>query len=171
MAEATGRQLSAPDTGIAKGILMLVTDTSWAESHPVRQALAEPYQAWHCVGWTDELLNFLIVASGSMRDREHLPDGWLVGGPDALLDTASQLPAGAFSVYALDRAAEAAKINFSQITGIWRERKPVVSTYWYRTMAGTFEPCSGPRGRRTAPPELVCALDLGEAVVSSQADQ
>jgi hypothetical protein len=40
---------------------MLLTDETWAECHPVRRALVKPYQAWRCVGWTEETLNFLVV--------------------------------------------------------------------------------------------------------------
>jgi hypothetical protein len=123
---------------------MLVTDTSWAESHPVRGGgagppPAGPYQAWRCVGWTDEALNFLIVASGRMRDRDQLPDGWLVGGPEALLEAASQLEAGAFAVYVLDRAVDAAKVDLCQVTGIWRERDGAVPIFLVRYDRGRVE--------------------------------
>lgn len=150
---------------------MLVTDPSWAESHPVRRSLAGPYQAWRCVGWTDEVLNFLIVASRSMRDREQLPDGWLVGGPEALLEATSELESGTFAVYVLERARDAAKIDLCQVTGIWRERAGVMPTYWYGTTAGTLKPCSGAWRRPEAPPELVRELTLDECTVSPQVNR
>jgi hypothetical protein len=162
---------AASNTELLLGKWMLVTDTSWAESHPVRRALAGPYQAWRCVGWTDEALNFMIVASENMRDRNQLPDGWLVGGPEALLEAASQLEQGAFAVYALDRAVDAAKVDLCQVTGIWRERHGVVPTYWYGTNGGELRPCSGARRYPKAPPELDSELIVGEGAVSVSTDQ
>lgn len=150
---------------------MLVTDSSWAESHPVRRALAGPYQAWRCVAWTDEALNFLIVSSGSLRDREQLPDGWLVDGPEALLEATSQLEPGGFAVYVLDRAADAAKLDLCQVTGIWRERHGAVPIFWYGTSGGTLNPCSGARHRPEAPPELVSELIIDVGTVALSANQ
>jgi hypothetical protein len=150
---------------------MLVTDTSWAEPHPVRRALAKPYQAWRCVGWTDDVLNFLIVTSGHMRDRDQVPDGWLVGGPEVLLEAASQLERGAFTVYALDRAADAAKVDLCQVTGIWRERDSLVPVFWYGTAGGTLKPCTGSRRFPKAPPELVSELIIDAGAVSLEANQ
>jgi hypothetical protein len=150
---------------------MLVTDTTWAESHPVRRALAGPYQAWRCVGWTDEVLNFLIVASGSMRDRDQLPDGWLVGGPEALLEAASQLQAGAYAVYVLNRAVDAARVDLCQVTGIWRERDGAVPIFWYGTPGGELRPCSGARRYPKAPPEMVSELIIEVGAGSLPAKQ
>jgi hypothetical protein len=150
---------------------MLVTDTSWAESHPIKRALAGPYQAWRCVAWTDEALNFLVVASGDLRDRERLPDGWLVVGPEALLEAIGQLEPGAFAVYVLERAPDAAKMDFCQVTGIWRERVGVVPTFWYGTTGGELRPCSGARRHPKVPPELVIELIIDESAVSQAANQ
>jgi hypothetical protein len=137
---------------------MLVTDASWAEPHPIRRALAKPYQAWCWVAWTDEVPNFLVVAPRDTPERAHLPDGWLVGGPEALLDVTLPLESGAFSVYALDRLAGTASMIFCQVTGIWREPACEVPTYWYETTAGEFRPCL--RAWRDAEPlpELVCVM-------------
>jgi hypothetical protein len=143
---------------------MLMTDTSWAESHPVKRALAKPYQAWRCVGWTDEMLNFLIVASRAMRGGAHLPDGWLVGGPEALLDATSQLEPGAFTVYVLDRATDGGEIQLGQVTGIWREQIPegAVPSFWYATGGGEPKPCSRMWMRSDTRPELVSVLSLAK---------
>jgi hypothetical protein len=154
-----------------EGISMLVTDTTWAESHPVRGARAGPNQAGRCVGWTDEVLNFLIVASGSMRDRDQLPDGWLVGGPEALLEAASQLQAGAYAVYVLDRAVDAARVDLCQVTGIWRERDGAVPIFWYGTPGGELRPCSGARRYPKAPPEMVSELIIEVGAGSLPAKQ
>jgi hypothetical protein len=150
---------------------MLVTDTSWAESHPVRRALAGSYQAWRCVGWTDEVLNFMIVASSSMRDRNQLLDGWLVGGTDALLNAASQLELGTFAVYVLDRDVDTAKLDLCRITGIWRERDGVVPTFWYGTTEGEFKPCFGSRRFAKKPPALVSEMIIDADAVSPQVSQ
>ena len=150
---------------------MLVTDSTWAESHPVQRALAGPYQAWRCVGWTDEALNFLIVASPSMRDRDQLPGGWIVNGPEALLEATSELEPDAFAVYVLERALDTAKVDLCQVVGIWGERTGVVQTYWYETTAGKLKPCAGARRSPKAPTELVRELTLDECVVSPQMNQ
>jgi hypothetical protein len=150
---------------------MLMTDTSWAESHPIRRALAGPFQAWRCVGWTDETLNFLIVTSRSMHDRDQLLDGWLVGGPEALLEAVPQLEPGAFAVYALDRTADAAKVDLRQITGVWRERYSVVPTFWYGTTGGALKPCTGTQRPPKAPPELVSELVIDVGAVSRSANK
>jgi len=102
---------------------MLVTDETWAERHPVKQAVARPYRAWRCVAFTEETLNFLIVASHDLPDGENLPDGWLVDGPEALLAVAAQLQAGTFSVLVMDRVADAMQMYLRRVTAIWRERE------------------------------------------------
>lgn len=147
---------------------MLVTDTTWAELNPVRRALVKPYQAWRCVAWTDEVLNFLIVATREMAGRENLPDGWLVGGPEALMDAASQMESSAFSVYVMDRPQGGSRMNLCQVTGIWREQGCEIPIYWYRTTAGEFRPTSRVWGEFGAVPELTNVMtfdgDLGHAL-------
>jgi len=106
-----------------------------------------------------------------MRDRDQLPDGWLVGGPEALLEAASQLEPGAFAIYVLNRAADAAQVDLCQVTGIWRERHGVVPTFWYETIGGELRPCSGARRHPKAPPELVRELSIDESVASQAAHQ
>jgi hypothetical protein len=121
-------------------MLMLLTDMTWAESNPLRRALLKPYQPWHCVAWTDEAPNFLVVASRDTPELMEMPDGWLVGGAEALLNAISQLEGGAFSVYVLDRVAVGPQLNLCPVTGIWREQTCEVPTYWYGTTAGEFRP-------------------------------
>ncbi|MGF6755637.1 hypothetical protein P3T16_003043 [Paraburkholderia sp. GAS42] len=139
---------------------MLVTDTTWAESHPVRRCLVEPYQAWRCVGWTSEMLNFWVVAARGQQAGKHLPDGWLVGGPEALLEIAPKLAPLAFSVYVLDSAADGRPAGLCQVTGIWRERGPAgrPAWFWYRTREGEFRPCSRFQFTAGSEAELECAL-------------
>lgn len=122
---------------------MLVTDETWVECDPIRRALAQPYQAWRCFAWTDERLNFLVVASRNRPDDAELPDGWFVGGVEALLEAVSQMEPGSFSVHVLDRSAGDTGASLSQVTGIWRERelKGGIPRFWYGTQAGKFKPC------------------------------
>jgi hypothetical protein len=150
---------------------MLVTDTSWAECHPVRRALAAPFQAWRCVGWTDEVLNFMIFVSGSMNDRHQRPDGWLVGGTEALLEATAQLEPGSFTVYALDRGKDSSRLDFCQVTGIWRERDGGVPIFWYGTTEGEFRPCSGARRFPKKPPALVSEMIIDADAASPQVNQ
>nr|WKF60759.1 hypothetical protein HUO10_005281 [Paraburkholderia busanensis] len=147
---------------------MLVTDTSWAESHPVRKAIAQPYQAWRCVGWTDEVVNFLVVSAHNVSDGIDLPDGWLIGGPDALMELAAQIEPASFSVYVLDLVAENGRARLRKVTGIWGEKERVGTMWrlWYSTDSGEMKPCS--RADRHIPPpdDLVCALVLGEVAAA-----
>ncbi|CAE6829451.1 hypothetical protein [Paraburkholderia haematera] len=152
---------------------MLVTDTSWAEFHPVRRALADPYQAWRCVGWTSETMNFLIVASPGARSHVQLPDGWLVGGPEALLEATAQMEKGSFSVYVVGRATDDGNVSFDQVTGIWRERNQMgdVPSFWYAIGGGEPQPCSRFRRRSEALPELVSELIIDARAVSPQVNR
>ena len=152
---------------------MLVTDTTWAESHPVRRALADPYQAWRCVGWTSETMNFLIVAARNARSHGQLPDGWLVGGPEALLEAAAQMETGSFSVYVVGRATDDGNVSFGQVTGIWRERNQTgdVPSFWYAISNGEPKPCSRFRRCSEALPELVSELIIDARTVSPQVNQ
>ena len=152
---------------------MFVTDTSWAESHPVRRALADPYQAWRCVGWTSETMNFLIVASPSARSQGQLPDGWLVGGPEALLEATAQMETGSFFVYVVGRATDDGNVSFGQVTGIWRERNQMgdVPSFWYAIGSGEPQPCSRFRRGSEAPPELVSELIIDARAVSRQVNR
>lgn len=152
---------------------MLVTDTSWAEFHPVRRALADPYQAWRCVGWTSETMNFLIVASPGAHCHAQLPDGWLVGGPEALLEATAKMEAGSFSVYVVGRATDDGNVSFGQVTGIWRERKPMgdVPSFWYAIGGGEPKPCSRFRLHSEGLPELVSELIIGKGAAGAATNQ
>lgn len=147
---------------------MLVTDASWAESHPVRQALVSPYQGWRCVGWTGEVLNFYAVASRSQHERNLLPDGFVISGPDALMEIASQWEPGSFSVYVLDRTADRSDVHLCRITGIWREREAKEGGgpwLWYSTSLGELRPCSSIRLELGPRADLVNALKFDSAQV------
>ena len=148
---------------------MLLTDVSWAESHPVRQTHAEPYQAWRCVGWIDEGPSFLVIPTRQIRADMRLPDSWLMDCPETLLAAASQLTLDAISVFALDRAAEGGQVEISRVTGIWRESDRSTDDdarrwFWYTTDRGEMRPCS--RGRfpdsNGVPPGFVNEMAFGE---------
>lgn len=152
---------------------MLLTDDSWAESRAARQALAKPFQAWRCVGWIDEGPSFLVVATREICADVRLPDSWLVDSPETLLDAASQLKSDAISVFALDRATDGARVEISRVTGIWRERDPLIREdgmpwFWYTTDRGEMKPCS--RGRLSdasgVPPGFVSELIFDEPITN-----
>lgn len=153
---------------------MLLTDERWAECHPIRRAIARPYQPWRCVGWTDETLNFLVVISRNLRDHASLPDGWLIGGPEALIESVSQCVPGSFSVYVLDRAADDARVDLCRVTGIWRERQEKQGDepwIWYSTDSGELRPCSRVRLGLEAQPELVIQLNFESSFGARQSEQ
>jgi hypothetical protein len=148
---------------------MLVTDTSWVESHPARRAIVEPFQAWRCVAWTDDVPNFLVFISRDHADNAELPDGCVVAGPEALLDATTQLEAGTFSVYVMVRSPDGGAAHLSQVTGIWREREPMgaLTWFWYGTEAGELKPCSRAQGNLETRPELVCVLMFDPRVAAA----
>jgi hypothetical protein len=148
---------------------MLVTDTSWVESHPVRRAIVESYQAWRCVAWTDDVPNFLVFISRDHEDNADLPDGCVVAGPEALLDATSLLESGTFSVYVLDRAKGYIGATLSLVTGIWRERDSLgeLVWFWYGTEAGELKPCSRAQGNLETRPELVSVLMFDPRVAAA----
>lgn len=147
---------------------MLLTDASWVEPHPVRAALAKPFQAWRCVGWTDEAPNFLVVCTREADDQALWPDSWMVDGPEALLDVVSQLKANTIAVYVLDRNKDGSCVEMSRVSGLWRERDRAngVETpwFWYTTDGGEMKPCARgqPAHRSGGSSSLVNELPLSE---------
>ncbi|WP_174914889.1 hypothetical protein [Burkholderia lata] len=130
-----------------------------------------PYQAWRCVGWTDETLSFLVVASRDRRDDASLPDGWLISGPEALVEVVSQWESGSFAVYVLDRTAADGRMHLDRVTGIWSEHQAEesgVSWLWYSTSRGEMRPCAHIRAHLGPRRELVNELNFDAALVSAQ---
>lgn len=167
---AVGRRCAQAEW-LSQGIWMLVTDKSWAECNPGKRALMRPYEAWRCVGWTNETLNFFAVASREQRERDLLPDGLLISGPEALLEMASQWEPGSFSVYVLDRAVEKAEIRLCQVTGIWREREAKEggeAWLWYSTSRGELKPCSPIRVHLGSRSELVSELAFDDSRIVAE---
>ncbi|KGS96652.1 hypothetical protein X963_2021 [Burkholderia pseudomallei MSHR7498] len=137
---------------------MLVTDATWAERDATRQQLVMPYQAWDCVGWTDEPLNFLVIASHPRRGDASSPAGWLLAGPEVLLEAVSECERDTFLVYVLDRATDRIGLHLYQVAGIWRERETSAGDEplrWYSTSHGELRPCTRMRRYLASPPELV----------------
>lgn len=145
---------------------MLVTDATWAEFHPVKRALVRPYDAWRCVGWTDEVLNFVVVTRHKHPETDALPDGFLVGGTEALLEVAAQREPGSYSVYVLDHS-NAASASLRPVTAIWRERDAGGPVFWYETGAGERRPCSRINMPGQDLPDLVEELVIQAAPASS----
>jgi hypothetical protein len=127
---------------------MLVTDTGWAECHPIRRELAKPYQSWRCVGWTGEVPNFFVIPSTTGRRGDFLPDGFLVSGPEALIEVASQCVATTCVVYVLNRSPNDVGMRLDRVTDIWREQEAEGDGgpwLWYTTGRGEVRPCSSIR--------------------------
>lgn len=123
---------------------MLVTNIGWADPDPVMRDLAEDYRAWRYVAWTGETLIFWVIGSRAVRDDSNKPDGWLVGGPEALLEAAGELQIGTFAVYVLDYSDDDRAAGLRRVTAIWRERgqKDGEAGFWYATDRGELKPCS-----------------------------
>lgn len=149
---------------------MLVTDTTWAERDEYDQQLATPYQAWACVRWTEEHLNFLVTASPKRRGDASLPTGWLLAGPEVLLEAVSECERGSFRVYVLDRAADGISLHLYQVAGIWRERETNAGDEpwrWYSTSHGELRPCTRNRRDLASPPALVRERRFDTVVVAA----
>ncbi|MCX4177502.1 MULTISPECIES: hypothetical protein [Paraburkholderia] len=118
-------------------------------------------------------MNFLIVAARNARSHGQLPDGWLVGGPEALLEATAQMETDSFSVYVVGRATDDGDVSFGQVTGIWRERNQMgdVPSFWYSIGGGEPQPCSRFRQRSEVLPELVSELSIDARAVSRQVNR
>jgi hypothetical protein len=116
---------------------MLVTNTDWADS--ARRDLAKSYQAWKCVAWTRETPNFWVIADNGAPDE---PDGWLVAGPQVLLDVVEDLEPGTFAVYVHDPVGKGGA-RLSRVTSLWREGDPADgASLWYANDLGELRPCA-----------------------------
>ncbi|NTX26782.1 hypothetical protein HT746_06490 [Burkholderia pyrrocinia] len=101
-------------------------------------------------------MKFLVVASRNRRDFATLPDGWLIGGPEPLLEVVAQWEPGTYAVYVLDRAANDDGVALCQVAGIWREREGgYTPRLWYSTSLGELRPCSHGRLVDETQPDLV----------------
>ena len=150
---------------------MLVTDATWAERDATKQQLVMPHQAWDCVEWTDETLNFLVMTSHNRRGDTSLPAGWLLAGPHVLLEAVSEWERDSFLVYALDRAADGIGLHMYQVAGIWRERERNAGEEpwrWYSTKHGELRPCTRIRRYLASPPELVSERSFDATVVATR---
>ena len=148
---------------------MFLTDVSWAESCSERQTMAEPFQAWRCIGMIDEGPSFLVIPTREIRADARLPDSWLMDCPETLLAAAEQLTSDAISVFALDRGVDGEQVEISRVTGIWRETDPSTKSeeipwFWYTTDRGEMKPCSRRRGLTSngAPQGFVNELAFNE---------
>jgi len=125
---------------------MLLTDASWAEPNSVRSALAKPFHAWRCMGWTDESPSFLVICTRDQDGNAPWPDSWMVDGPETLLDVVPQLEASAIAVYVLDRTEDGVSVEINRVTGIWREQDRASGArgpwFWYTTDGGEMKPCT-----------------------------
>lgn len=152
---------------------MLVTDATLAERDVTKQQLVAPKQAWDCVEWTDETLNFLVIASHNRRRDTSLPAGWLLAGPHVLLEAVSECERDSFLVYVLDRAVDGIGLHLYQVAGIWREREPNAGDEpwrWYSTNHGELRPCTRIRRNLASPPELVSERSFDTTIVATSRD-
>jgi hypothetical protein len=142
---------------------MLFTDSSWEEEHPVKRTLLQPLLPWRCVGWSDLTLNFFVVAS-SGRDNFASPDGWVVDGPESLVELVSHLDDLSFSVHLLARNEVDASVTLCGVSALWKELEVMdsgVFGYWYSTIDGQTRPCSPiASGTRADRPRLTKLLNF-----------
>jgi hypothetical protein len=142
---------------------MLVTDTDWEETHPVRRTQVASSKTWRFMALTGETSGFLVIRSRGFRGMPDYPEAWLVGSPEALLEAAEVWEPGTFSVYVVDLADDESAACLRQVTGLWRMDDPIAGStcFWYATDAAGLMPCT-----RSAPVpgnrlELVSELVFG----------
>lgn len=123
---------------------MLVTDTDWENTHPMRRPQVEFFKAWRFMAWTGDTSSFWVIPSRNLRNSTNHPDGWLVDGPEALLEAAAELEPGTFAVYVLVAAEDDGAARLRQVTGLWRMDDPAASPayFWYATDTGGLRPCT-----------------------------
>jgi hypothetical protein len=145
---------------------MLFTDSSWEESHPVKRTLLHPLLPWRCIGWSDLTLNFFVVAS-SGRGNFASPDGWIVDGPEALIELVLHLGDVSFSVHLLARDDADASVTLCRVSALWRElevKDSDVEGYWYSTIDGRTRPCSPiVSGTRAERPRMTKLLNFEDS--------
>jgi hypothetical protein len=142
---------------------MLFTDSSWEEPHPIKKRLMQPLLAWRCVGWTDLTPNFFVVASSGGEDCAS-PDGWMVDGPEALIELVLRLADVNFSVHLLARNETDASVTLCRVSALWQEVAVDDSDlvrYWYSTTDGETRLCSPVAfGMRVERPQLVKVMSF-----------
>ncbi|MFP4896910.1 hypothetical protein [Paraburkholderia sp. EG304] len=139
---------------------MLVTNTDWAD--PATRDLAKSYQAWKCVAWTCETLNFWVIVDNDAPDEL---DGCLIVGPKALQDAVEELEAGTFAVYVLDQIGKGGA-RLCPVTGLWREGDAADDAlFWYANDLGELRPCTPsqlpPRAKLELAVRLVPEMQVG----------
>ncbi|QYD68754.1 hypothetical protein KZJ38_21450 [Paraburkholderia edwinii] len=141
---------------------MLLTDATWAEFHPVRRALVQPYSAWRCVGWVNETTNFWVIPTGDLEEREGLPDGWFVSGGEALLNMAGQLDACKLAVYAIEMGRRGAG-QLVEVTALWSElaNPGIAVAFWYGIPGGKVRACNRTRAETDVHAGLVQEIAFG----------
>lgn len=123
---------------------MLFTNSDWEDFNPYKRMLLQPLRPWRCIGWSDLTLNFFVVASSGGADFAS-PDGWVVDGPEALIELVLHLGDLSFSVHLLARGESDASVTLCRVSALWKEHKVTDSDvvgYWYSTSDAQTRPCS-----------------------------
>ncbi|SAL06158.1 hypothetical protein AWB78_07909 [Caballeronia calidae] len=137
---------------------MLVTDASWAESDPVRRALAHPLLAWQCFGWTSERPIYLALAPRRLSEwTENLPEGWVCYA-EILPYLAALCGADQLRVFVYEDL-----LRLRPVTGLWRKRDDpkAEAGYWSSTTSGGLKPPYRTIERFSPGPEFVQELQFG----------
>ncbi|MFL9987299.1 hypothetical protein [Paraburkholderia sediminicola] len=129
----------------------------------MKRTLLQPLLPWRCIGWSDLTLNFFVVAS-SGRGNFASPDGWVVDGPEALIELVSHLSDSSFSVHLLARKEADASVTLCRVSALWKElevKDSDVVGYWYSSTDGQTRPCSPiASGTRAGRPRLMKLLNF-----------
>lgn len=91
----------SPTLDLSIGIIMLLTDPSWAETHPTRRRFVQPYLPWRAIGVSKESPCFLVERVAPLQEEQALPSHLLVTTPEYLLKVVTELGVQCGQVYRL----------------------------------------------------------------------
>jgi len=121
---------------------MLLTDPSWAETHPTRRRLVQPYLPWRAIGVSTESPCFLVERAGPQQEEQALPSHLLVSTPEHLLKVLAELGQHCGSVYRLCLSGHGETDNrLERITSLLQYEAGGVP--WFSTIGkdGQNRPC------------------------------
>jgi len=124
------------------GIIMLLTDPCWADTHPTRLRLVQPYLPWRAIGMSTESPCFLVERAGPQQEEKALLSHLLVSTPEHLLKVVAELGQDCGPVYRLCLSGHGESDNrLERITSLMQYEAGGVP--WFNTIGkdGQSSPC------------------------------
>lgn len=121
---------------------MLLTEIGFEERQPVRQQLAQPYQAWRYAAISSESPCFLIERASTDQRATSLLAAYLVSSPEELLQILGLLGCCDCRVH-LVRLSTAADVGsrLEPVRALFSYKTGCVAWFSYETDVGELHPC------------------------------